>query len=336
MRLRLVNVAIGGMIAVYVMAAAAGLLGFSLWGQILELVGMRATPAELIASGNVHALRFLVVFPFLWMSVTFGLPQDGPFAVGVALAIVGSSWFVARSVTLVLTGETRQLRFVWFPILLLMLGLSLAMNGRIAFSFLGYAILTHLMVLFQAGRIRSSLPFVLGVFPCLLLLSVSTGTFLVGVGSLAVFALAQPVWRRRGVLERRTVVLFGVILGVLGLLMPIVGQAVTKNIEFYGGGLRGVVRMLQHGAGRVLPDDLLVLGVLTCVGVVMACLALDLAKTRIQSSRLDACLWMAMAFAFAGGLFGFSTMMVGLPLGIGLAVMVLYRKYGLRRTILAS
>lgn len=308
--MRLLNTLLVGM---YVLMIAQGIVQFSLWSQITDIISYNTDPVSLILSGHLHALRFAVVFPALWVSLQTGWDQDLLFTIWVGMAILICAIQVARASSLALAGNESLRRWTFFPSLLVFIGISFAMNGRIAFAFAGIACLLVSQLRWHLGLNRSLTWFLLGQLGSLILMSVSTGTFMVGALVILMFALAQPVIREGRYLRLRQAIHFGSALLVLFSLYPLLGKSVLKNIDFYGGGIVGLIRMLQHGLGRFLPTDPLSLLIFAAGGAFFAYHVLRLLALLVRQQHSLAPVALGASLAMAGGLFGLSTLLVSLP-----------------------
>lgn len=302
-----------GLIAFYCLLIGLGIVQFSLWNQITDIISYNTDPVSLLLSGHLHALRFAVVFPALWVALMTGWDQDLIFTAWVGIAILLCSIQVARASSLALVGNESLRRWTLFPSLLVFIGISFAMNGRIAFAFAGIACLLVSQLRWHLGIHRKLTGFLLGQLGSLILMSVSTGTFMVGALVILTFALSQPVIRDGQYLRRHEAIHFGSALLVILSLYPLLGKSLLKNIDFYGGGFVGLVRMLQHGLGRFFPTDTVSLLVLAGGGGFFAYHVLRLLALLVRQRHPLAPVALGACLAMAGGLFGLSTLFVSLP-----------------------
>tara|TARA_B100000787_G_C16198231_1_gene302629 strand:- start:1089 stop:1406 length:318 start_codon:yes stop_codon:yes gene_type:complete len=93
-----------------------------------------------------------------------------------------------------------------------------------------------------------------------------------------------------------------------------------KNVIFYGGGMKGFINMLNHGVGVIfytLELDLIVL-----IGLILIVFSI-FALIFFRYTKLYSLLFIFLSASAFGGLFGFSTLSLGIiPLSIILIIMV--------------
>ena len=98
-----------------------------------------------------------------------------------------------------------------------------------------------------------------------------------------------------------------------------------KNVNFYGGGITGFVNMLNHGTGKIfygLDQASLVLFIFILVFLTIFLVGFYLRSKRYQL------LYTFVASSIIGGLFGYSTMFMGIIPGL-----VLLRVFSLKTQI---
>lgn len=288
-----------------------GLKTFSLWQQVLDM--LYNDPLNALASMHPHALRYTVVFPFLALAQTFGLPPDVPFSIFVGFLIVMIGYLGSRLLSMVLIGSmaggASLFPWVFLPIAVL----SLAMNGRIALAMCGITLIVTLQTAHAARMPGNEWGRALGQLGGLLLASVSSGTIVIGFLMILGFNFVGAMGRWP-VVERRDFP--GMVLGVIfGLaVVPTIVVGFFKNVNYFGGGIFGASRMLEHGAGAFLPkvEQLaMILGIgLVAIAMMVVSFAIRLLKQRSVISPLV----VGVVAAICGGAFGFSTLASAAPL----------------------
>jgi hypothetical protein len=253
----------------------------------------------LIMVGHPHFFRYLVAYPgFLlelqWPDLGFGLYIALYFATNVRL------WRrLLRQISL-----TAIPAWAW----LMFLGAHLAMNGRGVIAWTAwlitaclcvemYGLQTPVQSLFRRATIA------------LLLASVSTGVFMVVATTLAVSYMhyrSAPTGVRIRTWKRALG--YAVAIPVLYIAGDFFWVALSKNIDFYGGGLEGVVNMLSHGLGLLFVDfDISSIAVMVLAGVAaIVVTALSVGRRWTPIHRL-------MLYSGFGGLFGFTVLTLLLP-----------------------
>lgn len=271
-------------------------------GRAMWLQGF--DPFEGLAIGHPHALRYLLYWPVFKVADAIGAPADRLFTPVSAGALLGLLLVMVRCEFLLSNyqGRVSAPRGLGYAVILIVL--AFLMNGRLVFAFAGYALMIYAVLDFVINQrwSWSHVPAaVFGVF----LTSVSSGT--IAVSMLFLVLVAVPAAGLRTPAATR---FCGSIILILLIFTPQVALGVDKNLRFFGGGFEGAVSMLKHGAG-VIFLRFGILGLL-CLSVLAAG---GLATLWWLHGRLSARLYaltLAIAPAAIGGLFGFSTMAMGI------------------------
>ena len=302
-------------LGIYALTLALGLKRFLVWDQILVLED--ASVWSVFASLHPHALRWLVMQPAL----AFTHVQVAPDAVFTAICfglVYATTLLLARVGALAAAVPAREnaLR-VW---LLLPLALAtLTMNGRVIPAFAGLALLTAIHVDQAAGRPRHLAWIVSGQAVGLLLMSVTSGTFAVGIVTVAGswLALFHARWREPQV---RRLVLPLVIGGGL-LLSAVCIILARKAVGFFHG---DPLAVLEHGLG----GQFVRFGALATV---VACLAITAAAAVWawrwrQPPHHGMHVRLPIAASVILGLVGYATLTTALPLLLVLGVLLVARE----------
>src|SRR5690606_37175257 len=113
-----------------------GIKSFSLWDQVLILKG--EDPILLLARNQIHALRYLLIYPVFEFSGATGLPENGVFDV-ICIICLLCSFFMIRALDYEMTG--RRSKALDLGLTVALCGLAVFMNGRAILAFFGYALL---------------------------------------------------------------------------------------------------------------------------------------------------------------------------------------------------
>jgi hypothetical protein len=177
------------------------------------------------------------------------------------------------------------------------------MNGRIIFAILGAAIILYSFVNWDNLRPYNLM---LNLLTSFFLCSVSSGTFTLTV-LLAFMFVLYKLFRNKNKKEFLTFVPF--LIAALALL-PTLITLIKKNIDYYGGGFNGALAMLDHGFGRYfLSVDSFILIMLLITSLILFLFVLFFI---LYFERISAPIWVVLV-SIAGGVFGFSTMMIFIP-----------------------
>lgn len=209
-----------------------------------------ASPVVLIEIGHPHGLRYLLTYPVFVVSHSLGIRFDYIFSI-VCMVLVALVAHVTHRIRII-TLHPADNSFDKFIISSLYICISLVMNGRILFAFLGYSLSILLFVSASNTRrfnfFKSFL--ILGISS--LLMSVSSGTLSeFYLYCIAIFFLIILQSARSGKLYFGEV---GVIISIIIVLFIFIDPfiiGIEKNIAFYGGGPQGLIHMLSHGFGKL-------------------------------------------------------------------------------------
>lgn len=292
----------------FLLSVAIGVRRFTLWSQVTYLADQRLTPWDLNWLQHSHALRFALMYPVLQLAKLTGVDRDVAFSWAVAVVILLTARLVDRTRALA-TGDIRSWTAGRLGVYALFVGLSAFMNGRLAFALLGMALLLFVLVR-RETRKSSNLRTIIWFPLALWLASVSSGTFSVALGTMVLWPVSLLFARFPTMRVRDLVLCAPLALGGLAVA-PLVELYVNKNVTFYGGGLAGFFNMLNHGPGRfirlVAPEILAPVAVLSLLVGAMLLLLL-LGRARSMGPPI-----VSVTVAGVVGVFGYSTLMMGLP-----------------------
>ena len=292
-----------GVLAVYAIVVFSGLKSFALWDQVRLLLD--ASPGAMMLQAHPHALRFLVVQPAV-MAYRLGINPDPAWTLCCFLLVIATALLCARAASLKGPGHLIASDKVAWPLYektawplyeealrapaLAVLGaVSLFMNGRLIPAFAGVALALAILAERRAGVARWT--WVPGLLIALLLASVSSGTLAIAVAACVLAWLAAPGTSRW----------LGA--GIAGIGAALVAGGAWKALTFFKG---DVLAALAHGPGAFLAP----LGT-AAGGVILVLLGLVLAwAIGREPSRRP--MRLVVLAAVAAGLFGWSTLAVGL------------------------
>lgn len=304
-----------GIVAVFAAAmfimVLSGAKTFELSYQAWDLWQGGDTPITAFAKFNPHAMRFVVYYPIFLLSQISALPVDMVFSLLCVLLLVGLC--VTMNAIDAALGTRSWIRTLIYP--LVFFGLALVMNGRLIFAFAGLALII-LAFTDCASRHAWSVRNFLFLLGGLLLMSVSSGTLSVGA-LFAILACGLILARGDSLLARAKLGLFASVLITIAAFSISLTVGALQNLEYFGGGTSGLVAMLDHGLGRFF----LRFGTLgvASVGVIAFCAATLSLGAAWRLPIRSALLVLALLPVALGGLYGISTLAVGIvPLVLAL------------------
>lgn len=301
-------------LGIYALALGLGLKRFLVWDQISVLAD--ATFWPLASTLHPHTLRWLVMQPAMAAGHA-GIAPDVAFT-GICLALIWVTVrLLARAGALACGRLEREAALrVW--LLLPLAVATLAMNGRLIPAFAGLALLVALHVDQAAGIRRNLVWLVVGQVISLLLMSVTSGAFIVGVAAVAWSwcSTLSAGWRHEAT-RRRLVPIMLVLAAVIGAICLLLAR---KAAGFFDDRMLAV---LDHGFGHWLTR----FGTLpTIAGVIATVGAAVLWAWRWRFPlRFGAHLRVPIAASVIFGLAGYSALATALPVLLLVGVLLIER-----------
>lgn len=287
--------------------ALSGFKNFSAWPQVLDLWDLDL-PLEYLTE-HPHFFRYLVVYPGFMLENYFG-----NYGFSIYLCIFFATNIVLWRLLINKYCGRNPNVIIW----ILFLGVHLAMNGRGVIAWCAWLICMHVCLDLSDVNRNTLFPIFRIVFSSFLG-TVSTGVFVV-----IVFAILFFVFRWLRAKKKKHNIFLS--LFVLFLSIPFfIGiydyfvAAVSKNVDFYGGGLYGFFGMFQHGLGMIFFffEDInyayLSLWCLALLPVITFLFAFLFVRLRTSWSAFG----VLQMIPIAGGLFGFTVLTLAIPLLLG-------------------
>lgn len=180
-----------------------------------------------------HLIRKIVVYPLIKISDIFLIDIDTVFTFFCSFLIIVFSWIGALSVCLIDKNKSNFYQY-YFGIFLLFLALSLFMNGRLIYAFVGGACLLYGQMQWVINNNKKYFSF-LG-FLALILTNVSSGTFCVAFFAYFVFVMLH---------QKASKNFFGLL-----LFAPLTIVFFLKNGLYFN----SVWELLSHGYGKIISN----------------------------------------------------------------------------------
>ena len=203
--------------------------------------------------GHIHAIRLLISYPAYLISGYCNADLNMAFSYYCCFIFL-------LILLLIIRIQKKHMEKVnngtVFLTTLFVLFLSVIMNGRINFAFLGLEILILQIDKLYGVSPYSKVEFTILFLAGLLLTFVSSGTMIVAILYLTVCLLVWCIKKEK--LSKKLIHFFAIVL-MLILLIVIIGRYVltmiNKNIAFFGGGMIGVLNMFNHGITRSILES---------------------------------------------------------------------------------
>ncbi len=300
------------MVIMYLLFVLIGSVEFNLWGQVISIweTGYEESRIE-------HRSRFLLVAPVFYVSELLNMPRDYLFSICIPLLLAASAYIMMQVVVSV---TPSPLPSYWHFSLFysVLVAISLFMNGRLVFAITGGSVLLSILsdMLEKKQQCKG---FLTKQFIGFWLISVSSGTYLIG------FAFFYSIFAYYLFQEKRQSIQLGSLIKSLVIFCILFIQSyffLMKNLAFYGGGLEGLVNIFQHGAGAVLQETH---GHYLLVFVAVAGAIATYLFTQFRNAAMLTYIILVVAL---GGLFGFSTLVIGIPALQVLSLIIVSRYFG--------
>jgi hypothetical protein len=226
----------------------------------------------------------------------------------VGLNFLGTTYFVGRAIP-------KHKRWYYQPFIsLIFIVTSLMMNGRMSFAFFGQAIQTYALLVLCTEKNKNSIRYYFLLPLSAILAGVSSGTFCLliasQIGILSINFLARMI---RGTLASARGIAHVIYLVIMmASSSPLVFIYVKKNIDYFGGNLNSITKMLNHGVGEHLINHPLIF--LLGLPWSFFCIICLFAVTCLLASNQFIYLAWLIIFNIAIGVYGHSTLNLVIPL----------------------
>ncbi|MCG9650478.1 hypothetical protein L1D24_18165 [Vibrio brasiliensis] len=284
-----------------------GIKSFHLWEQVV-ILWKDDFPISNVLS-HPHGPRYLLVYPIFVVSSLLSISYNFLFSLLTAFITASMIYLNVKAIGHFLK---RNLNIHEALIIgTIFISITMFMNGRIIFSLLGSSLFLYLI-----SNNPSTAKTLILTFASVALCSVSSGTIMILTFWALVYML---IFKKKSIIEH-LIVLFS-FMSFFFLFGPYFIRITNKNINYYGSGLEGVLNMLSHGAGKIFFIDKFYLALVTALLislVVITFIIIALLNKFIVKKEL-VLLFTLLFIGLSGGLFGFSTLAVSLPLVVILA-----------------
>lgn len=202
--------------------------------------------------GHVHAIRLLIAYPGYIISALCKIELNQ----GFSLYCVFVFTMLYSNLISVIKKLIKKIELVPFYNILCLIYcmiLFMIMNGRIVFAFCGISMILKCNAeLWVDGKFNFITVVKIGLG--ILLTTVSSGTLV--VGCIVIFLGILLSKNFKGIIAKKWLWIIGVLLlPAIYIFGKYVMVMIRKNIDFFGGGIDGIINMLQHGVGRIIPLD---------------------------------------------------------------------------------
>lgn len=289
----------------YAIVVFLGLKQYSIWTQITDVFNENTNVDSimLLNSFNAHTLRLLLMLPIIKIADSLSIDSDFLFSIVVFLNILGTSRNLIQ-IEAKIDNKTPNYFFISFFMILI----SLVMNGRTSFSFLGISIILKIITEFTRNSV-SLFKLLTHIIIGLILCSVSSGSFSVALLSVIIFL--SSLFFKKNVPFKNKLILFILIIVVSVPVVALMVIFVNKNLEFYD---NSYINMLNHGAGKIFNNSIILL-VLLILAPIFFLIFISISRYYMKDIRV----YLFLPFILSGiliGLFGFTSFWTSYPVYI--------------------
>jgi len=308
-------------LALLIVLSVVGIIQFEYFPQARVLYEAGLTPWELLVSFHPHSVRYLVSYPAVLITHFFNTDINSSYTYYCIILLSIMMMNVQDVVNLIKKdkGISNALVLRGMVGILPIILLSSLMNGRLVPAFAGMSMILKEMtgLFFLKKKLDTRLLII--VFFGFFITTVSSGTMMVAAGEIvACLVIYMIKFRRQGTLLFFSII-FSPILYVAGKYIIFM---TNRNILYFGGGLEGFIKMLNHGFGRLFHYTPLI--ILTfCVLMIFFLSIMSKVYFYFLRNKLEYIpLVISFPIAFIGGLFGISTALMIVPSLIVIGLLV--------------
>lgn len=278
---------------------------FPMFPQAAALYASNEDVFYWMATGHVHAIRLLVVYPGALLSKFFGLELDLGVTIYSASLLILIMYFMMRIMNI----NRRENKISAMMSGFLIIALSYFMNGRLIFVFFGISLLALYELKFRENEVSV---FMLQIVTAITIIftMVSSGTMFVTF--IYVIMIIPYRWKKlHTVREKRLFILILLIsaIPVISIFVPYLIKMTERNIIFYGGGFQGAINLINHGLGKIVNTNnkLLVLTLFIAGGITVLVNIYLFQQKIIKRKHPDLPLFLLVNLSAYGSIFGLST-----------------------------
>lgn len=306
----------------YAIVVFWGLKQYSIWNQITDVFNENTNVDSimLLNSFNAHTLRLLLMLPIIKIANSLRIDSDFLFSIVVFLNILGTSKNL-----IYIEAKIDNKKPNYFFISLFMILISLVMNGRTSFSFLGISIILKIITEFTIKSI-SLFKLLIYLIIGLILCSVSSGSFSVALLSVVIFL--SSLFFKKTVPFKNKLILFILIIIISIPVVALMVIFVNKNLEFYD---NSYINMLNHGAGMIFNNSIILLTLLIFAPLFFL-IFISISRFYMKDIKV----YLFMPFILSGiliGLFGFTSFWTSYPVYILTFLSVISKKVDIKSEV---
>lgn len=260
-------------------------------------------------SGHPHAIRFLIAYPGYIISnfAKIDLNQGYSYYIIMIFCMLYINILESYRYTIKKLSFYSYIleQYMIFSIIIL---LSILMNGRVVFAFLGFSMIIKTFLKTNVFKLnnRDYIYILIGV----ILSTVSSGTMLVVIIFMVLAIISiynEKLIRNFKKNNVNTIILYFFSIPVIIIFLKYLNIMLRRNIDYYGGGFWGLINMMSHGAGRYFNNS--VFGIIVFLITVLFNIIVGYKFIKIKlrkNEQVYIVLFLAVISCLIGFIFGYS------------------------------
>lgn len=299
------------------------LIRFSFIPQAKVLLDSNPNIIFWFKNGHPHAIRLLVAYPGYILSKVFNIDLN------LGFSYYGITMFnliylvIMDSVNKLKNNSNKYLMVLLnFVCIIPLIILAFLMNGRLIFAYLGFLIIIEIFISIYKRGLKMNISYMILLVIAFILSTVSSGTLMVSL--IYIISMLYVYYYKISRNPPSKIILFFLVIILSPIIYMVFKYAVFmlfRNINYFGGGFNGAIKMLNHGIGRFFILSRFQTILFMVIFIMFLYMNYLYIKKQIQKRCEILPLVLGINISLYGLLFGFSTGLMGLP---PLIVLVLY------------
>lgn len=260
---------------------------FDFMPQAKVMLDTGETLVNYFLDNHPHAIRLLIAYPGYIISNLANIDLD--YAYSYYILIIFCFFYInIFEIYLYIARFIDFYSYILVPVYIFIsiMILSFIMNGRVIFAFLGFAIVLKNLIYVVKSKFYMKNYF--GILAGVLLSTVSSGTMLVVIIFLIliiVYLYGFKIIYAIKLNQLKMLITLSLVTPVVVVLISYVNLMLMRNINYFGGGIFGLVNMMNHGIGRYFNDSKLGLFIFLIILTILVEFSHKLIKLKLKNSE---------------------------------------------------
>lgn len=308
-----------------------GMVVFEFMPQAKVMLSTNNDILKYFMTGHPHAIRLLIAYPGYLISNFTSIELNIAYSYYILMifCILYINIFETCSYTIRYYGFYSYI-IIQYIIFFVLIVLSFLMNGRIIFAFLGFSMIIKLVL--KNNFLKLSIIDYIEIIIGIILTTVSSGTM--SVVTIFIILVIAFIYKNKIMTNLKRNKIYKIMLCIC--MIPIIILALrylkfmlVRNINYYGGGLKGLINMMNHGIGRYFNNSILGMSLFLVIVLFGVITAYFFVRFKLQKNeKVYIILFLAVISCMVGFVFGYSAgSLVLIPLII-ISLIFLFKEKG--------